>query len=77
MMSEFESRDFADWERLAQREVKGEAGGLLWSTPEGLPVKPLYTAADLEGIELLDLPPGFPPFTRGVRATMTTRVPAR
>ena len=41
---------------------------LTWPTPEGIAVKPLYTADDLEGWE----PglPGFAPFTRGVRATM-------
>jgi methylmalonyl-CoA mutase len=60
----------ADWERLAREELKGDPAALTWQTPEGLAVKPLYTAADLAAIEGLDTPPGFPPFTRGVRATM-------
>src|SRR5512141_2809648 len=60
----------ATWERLAREEIKGDPAGLNWQTPEGITVKPLYTAADLEAIEGLDAPPGFPPFTRGVRATM-------
>jgi methylmalonyl-CoA mutase len=60
-----------DWERLAAEEMKGRgADGLVWTTPEGIPVKPLYTAADLEGLEQIDTLPGFPPFLRGPRATM-------
>ena len=56
----------ADWEALAAKEVNGR--DLTWRTPEGIAVKPLYTAEDVAGID----PglPGFPPFTRGVRATM-------
>ncbi|MFD1949439.1 methylmalonyl-CoA mutase [Sphingomonas arantia] len=56
----------ADWERAAAKEVKGR--DLDWRTPEGIVVKPLYTAEDVVGIE----PglPGFAPFTRGVRASM-------
>jgi methylmalonyl-CoA mutase len=47
-----------------------ESGGrdLTWATPEGIVIKPLYTAVDAEGLD-----PGFPgafPFTRGVRASM-------
>ena len=56
----------ADWQALAAREVKG--ADLTWHTPEGIAVKPLYTAADNEDVD----PglPGFAPFTRGVRASM-------
>ncbi len=56
----------AEWEALAAKEVKGR--DLTWHTPEGIAVKPLYTAEDVEGID----PglPGFAPFTRGVRASM-------
>ncbi len=55
-----------DWAALAARETNG--ADLVWRTPEGIDVKPLYTAADLPAIG----PglPGFAPFTRGVRATM-------
>ena len=55
----------SDWEALAAREVKGR--DLAWATPEGIPVKPLYTAADVTADPGL---PGFAPFTRGVRASM-------
>lgn len=41
-----------------------------WMTPEGIEVKPLYTADDLATIEHLDYPAGFPPFLRGPYASM-------
>jgi methylmalonyl-CoA mutase len=55
-----------DWKALAAKEVKGK--DLVWHTPEGIAVKPLYTAEDVAGVD----PglPGFAPFTRGVRASM-------
>jgi methylmalonyl-CoA mutase len=42
----------------------------VWQTPEGIPVKPLYGAIDLEGVEHLDNMPGVPPFVRGPYPTM-------
>jgi methylmalonyl-CoA mutase len=53
-----------DWQAAAAKEVKGK--DLTWHTPEGIDVKPLYTAADASDPGL----PGFAPFTRGVRASM-------
>ena len=59
-----------NWRALAREELGGrDPGELAWTTPEGIEVKPLYTAADLERIEV-DTLPGFAPFTRGPRATM-------
>ena len=61
----------ADWVDLATRELKGATGvQKTWMTPEGIPVKPLYTAEDLEGLAAVGTLPGFPPFVRGVRASM-------
>jgi methylmalonyl-CoA mutase len=61
----------AEWEALARRELKGrDPGDLVWKTPEGIDVKPLYTSDDLAGIGHLDSLPGLPPFVRGPRATM-------
>ena len=54
-----------DWQKLAAKEVKGK--DLTWHTPEGIAVKPLYTAEDVPADPGL---PGFAPFTRGVRASM-------
>ncbi len=60
-----------DWSKLATKELKDRPlDSLTWRTPEGFDVKPLYTAADLEGIEAANSLPGLAPFTRGVRATM-------
>jgi methylmalonyl-CoA mutase len=58
------------WAKLAAKELRDKPlSSLTWRTPEGFDVKPLYTAADLEGLEANTLP-GLQPFTRGVRATM-------
>ena len=53
------------WAAAAEKEVKGK--DLTWATPEGIDVKPLYTAEDVQTDPGL---PGFAPFTRGVRASM-------
>ncbi|QFT63486.1 methylmalonyl-CoA mutase [Roseivivax sp. THAF30] len=60
-----------DWRALAEKELKGKSpDSLVWKTLEGLDIKPLYTEADVEGLEHLGSLPGFEPFTRGVKATM-------
>jgi methylmalonyl-CoA mutase len=59
------------WRDAAARSApKGDLGALNWTTPEGIVVKPLYTAADLEGLPATDTLPGFPPYIRGPQATM-------
>jgi len=59
------------WKALAAKELKTRTpDDLVWQTPEGIAVKPLYTENDLEGIEHLGSLPGLAPFTRGPRATM-------
>ena len=63
--------DLEAWASLVEKETRGRApADLAWRTPEGIDVKPLYTAEDLEGLEHLDSLPGFAPFVRGPRATM-------
>jgi methylmalonyl-CoA mutase len=60
-----------EWRALAQRELKGrDPDSLTWDTPEGIAVKPLYTGADLDGLDHLGSLPGLAPYTRGPRATM-------
>ncbi|MGV1986400.1 methylmalonyl-CoA mutase [Agrobacterium sp. 22-221-1] len=59
-----------DWLQLAEKELKRSPDTLVWHTPEGIEVKPLYTADDLQKVSHLDSLPGFAPFTRGPRATM-------
>ena len=61
------------WRKAAARSAPGgDADALNWVTPEGIVVKPLYTAADLEGLPATDTLPGFPPYIRGPQATMYT-----
>lgn len=62
-MTDKPTRD--QWAEAAAKEVKGK--DLTWHTPEGIDVKPLYTAEDVQTDPGL---PGFAPFTRGVRASM-------
>src|SRR3954467_6098802 len=64
------------WRELAAKELKGaEPESLTRETPEGIAVKPLYTAADLEGLEVVGGLPGIEPFVRGPRATMYANRP--
>ncbi len=68
--------DLERWRELAAKELKGaDPDTLTWDTPEGIEVKPLYTAADLEDLECVGRPPGIEPFVRGPRATMYSNRP--
>ncbi|PTW49791.1 methylmalonyl-CoA mutase [Rhodovulum kholense] len=59
------------WAALAEKELRGKPlDSLTWETPEGIPVKPLYTEADTEGLAHMGSVPGEAPFTRGPKATM-------
>jgi methylmalonyl-CoA mutase len=63
--------DYPQWKELASKEMRGKpVESLNWQTPEGVLVKPLYTAEDLETFEHLNGLPGFAPYVRGPRATM-------
>ncbi len=75
-MADFRKPTFEEWTKLAREELKGEGpDSLVWRTPEGIAVKPLYTAADLEALETVHALPGFPPYLRGPRATMYANRP--
>ena len=68
--------DSQTWTATAERELRGKTlADLVWTTPEGLDVKPLYTARDLEEIGYAETLPGLYPFTRGVRGTMYANRP--
>jgi methylmalonyl-CoA mutase len=70
-MSDFPKKTLDDWKALAEKECRGKPlDELTVDTPEGFPVRPLYTADDLDGLEHLGSLPGMPPFVRGPRATM-------
>ncbi len=68
--------DVERWRELAGKELRGKnVDELVVRTPDGLEIKPLYTAADLEGLEQTDTLPGLFPFLRGPRATMYANRP--
>lgn len=68
--------DLAKWRELAAKELRGgDPQALHWESPDGLRVKPLYTARDLEDLDGLDTLPGLFPFLRGPRATMFANRP--
>jgi len=59
------------WASLAEKELRGRPiEDLNWHTPEGITVKPLYTAADVQGLDHTGSLPGMAPYTRGPKATM-------
>ncbi len=61
----------AQWSKAAAKSAPGgRVDALNWLTPEGLTVKPLYTAADTVALPHADTLPGFEPFVRGPQATM-------
>ncbi|OGR18670.1 MAG: methylmalonyl-CoA mutase [Desulfobacterales bacterium GWB2_56_26] len=64
------------WIETAEKQMKGKSIETLeWMTPEGIKVRPLYTAEDLEGIESANTLPGMAPYVRGPMATMYTGRP--
>ena len=59
------------WSALAEKELHGRSiEDLNWQTPEGIGVKPLYTAADVQDLPHIDGLPGIAPYVRGPKATM-------
>ncbi len=74
-MVDFPKRGAADWQALAEKELKGASvEDLDWETPEGIKVKPLYGAEDGPGLSEGAIP-GAAPFLRGPRATMYANRP--
>src|SRR5689334_22011508 len=71
MADRIDPANLAAWAKLARADRKGaDPEGLVGQTPEGIAVKPLYTRADVEGLDFGDTIPGAFPFLRGPRATM-------
>lgn len=63
--------DLDGWKELAGKEIRGKSLDVLTrKTPEGIDIKPLYTAKDLETVEFINSLPGFDPYVRGIKATM-------
>ncbi|WP_086826626.1 methylmalonyl-CoA mutase [Streptomyces sp. NRRL B-24572] len=62
-----------EWRTAVEKAAGGD--DLLWETPEGIAVKPLYTGQDLEGLDFLDTRPGMTPYLRGPYPTMYVNQP--
>ncbi len=70
------AKDLEAWRGQVESELgQGSADSLVWHTPEGIEVKALYTARDLEDLPHLESLPGLWPFLRGPRATMYANRP--
>ncbi|MFT5036212.1 MAG: methylmalonyl-CoA mutase, partial [Litorivivens sp.] len=68
---EFNSASLEDWGRAAAKSAPGgDVNALNWQTPDGISVKPLYTAEDVKDLPYTHTLPGFEPFIRGPQATM-------
>ena len=67
----------ADWEKLARKELGNdlEPKDVEWITPEGIRLKPLYTAQDIAAADGGSDAPGIFPYKRGPYATMYTVKP--
>ncbi|MCH1568701.1 MAG: methylmalonyl-CoA mutase [Alphaproteobacteria bacterium] len=67
--------DMSAWQRAAKATQDNDAAAGLRQTPEGIDIKPLYTAADSDALPYLDSYPGLAPFIRGPYATMYVNKP--
>ena len=70
-MDKFPIRSLKEWADLAKKELKGKnSDSLVWTTPEGIKIQPLYTKSDIAELDHLESLPGQFPFIRGPKATM-------
>ncbi len=68
---DFRLTSIEEWAKAAARSApEGALDKLVWHTPEGIAIKPLYTAADIKDLRYTDTLPGFEPYVRGPQATM-------
>jgi len=68
---EFKTATWTDWAQAASKSAPGgKVDALNWITPDGIVVKPLYTAADTADLPYANTLPGFEPYLRGPQATM-------
>ncbi|MFZ2392988.1 methylmalonyl-CoA mutase [Rhodoferax sp.] len=68
---EFQSASLDAWTKAAAKSAPGgDVSALNWLTPDGISVKPLYTAEDTAGLPYANTLPGFEPYLRGPQATM-------
>ena len=65
----------ADWQAALQGATGKGSDALTWETPEGIGVKPLYTAEDTADLDFLGTYPGIVPYLRGPYPTMYVNQP--
>ncbi len=65
----------AAWAKRFKAETGRAPEEMMWETPEGIAVKPFYSAKDLEGLDHLDTAPGLPPYLRGPYSSMYVNQP--
>ncbi|MBM27061.1 MAG: methylmalonyl-CoA mutase [Halieaceae bacterium] len=66
-----DSATLAAWGALVEKQSKGlSPDDFTWHTPEGIPLKTLYTAEDLSDLPYTNTLPGMSPYIRGPQATM-------
>ncbi len=73
MSEEKKAATVEQWKEKANKQLSRmnkTVDDLVWNTPEGIDIKPLYTAEDLEGLEYTNTMPGMAPFIRGPQTTM-------
>ncbi len=63
------------WNSAVQAETGKGADSLTWEAPEGVGIKPLYTAADTEDLDFPGTYPGIAPYLRGPYSTMYVNQP--
>ena len=68
---EFQTANLDAWAKAAAKSAPGgNVDALGWQTPDGITIKPLYTAADTQNLPYTNTLPGFEPYLRGPQATM-------
>ncbi|MDD2920400.1 methylmalonyl-CoA mutase [Rhodoferax sp.] len=68
---EFQPASLDAWAKAAAKSAPGgDVNALNWVTPDGISVKPLYTAEDTQNLPYANTLPGFEPYLRGPQATM-------
>ena len=66
-----DAANLSAWGALVEKQSKGlKPDDFIWHTPEGIPLKTLYTAQDLESLPYTNTMPGMAPYIRGPQATM-------
>ncbi len=69
-------KEMKQWEEKAAKELRGKPlESLNWETPEGITVKPIYTAEDLAGLDTVNTLSGLAPYLRGPTASMYANRP--